>query len=234
MNRLRKLLLKKEEGTVGLYLIVMVLFLLIIFIAGYEICFQRTVHLKKKVDNGIILSVLSANVIDLYQYASTGDIAYATSYQTGTNSNLYVDQNGQPYTGYNDVISGNKKAGSVALDRFLESFGENLSFIDYTHALSLNDNTIIPVSSNDTLVKSARIDEFILYNKVGGKIYKSRKENGGDFSVTELTGNSDPSISKVTNIQNSCIYVKMTFEFHVLGDICVTFPFDEIVSISAT
>ena len=106
-------------------------------------------------------------------------------------------------------------------------------FIDFTHELRLDDNTVLPVSSNDTMVKSARIDEFILYNKVGGKFYKSRKDNVGDFTVTELTGNSDPSIEKVTNIQNSCIYVKMTFEFHVLGDVCVTIPFDEIVSISA-
>ena len=234
MDKLRKVLLKKEKGNVGFFIIVMILFIIIAFIAVYELSFQKTVHLKAKVDNGIILSALSANVIDLYQFASTGDIAYASSYQTGKDPNLYVDSNGHPYTGYSDVINANKKAGSIALERFLKSLDDNLSFIEYTHALSLHDHTKLPVNSTDTLVKSAKIDEFILYNKIGGKIYKSAKDGSGNFVVTQLPGNSDPSVAKVNNIENSCIYVKMTFEFYVMGQTYASIQFNELVSISTT
>jgi hypothetical protein len=233
-DKLRKLMLKKEKGNVGFFLIVMILFILIAFIGVYEISFQRTVHLKNKVDNGVILSALSANIMDLYQFASTGDIAYATSYQTGKDPNLYVDSNGQPYTGYSDAITANKNAGSIALERFLQALDDNLSFIEYTHTLSLNDHTKLPVNSSDKLVKSATIDEFILYNKIGNKIYKSAKDGSGNFTVTQLSGNSDPSVEKVDNIENSCIYVKMTFEFYVMGQMCASIQFDELVSISAT
>lgn len=94
----------------------MILFIVIIFIAVYELSFQRTVHLKTKVDNGAILSALSANVVDLYQYASTGDVAYASSTQTG--SNLYIDASGHPFTGYSNINEANKSAGRMALMRF--------------------------------------------------------------------------------------------------------------------
>ena len=232
MKKIRRLLLKKEQGSVGYFFIVMILFIVLAFIAVYEISFQKTVHLKNKVDNGIILSTLSANVVDLYQYASSGDIAYATSYQTA--ANLYVGPDGLNYTGYSDPINANKDAGKIALERFVQSLDDNLSFINFSHSLSVSDHYVLPVSSDDKLVKSARIDEFILYNKVGDKIYKSEKNSSGDFNVTELAGTSDPAVEKANNIENSCIYVKMTFEFYVMGDMTVSVPFDELVSITTT
>lgn len=232
MKKIRRLLLKKEQGSVGYFFIVMILFIVLAFIAVYEISFQKTVHLKNKVDNGIILSTLSANVVDLYQYASSGDIAYASSYQTA--ANLYIDPDGLNYTGYSDPINANKDAGKIALERFVQSLDDNLSFINFSHSLSVSDHYVLPVSSDDKLVKSARIDEFILYNKVGDKIYKSEKNSSGDFNVTELAGTSDPAVEKANNIENSCIYVKMTFEFYVMGDMTVSVPFDELVSITTT
>lgn len=232
MDRIKKLLLKKEKGNVGFYIVVMILFIIIAFIAVYELSFQRTIHLKTKVDNGIILSALSANVIDLYQYASTGDVAYASSTQTG--NNLYVDASGHPFSGYTNVYEANKSAGRMALSRFLDSMNDNLGFIDYTHKLTLNDHTNLPVSSNDEFIKNAKIEQFIVYNKIGGKTYKSEKDLSGNFNVTELTGNSDPAVSKANNIQNSCIYVKMTCTFYVMGSQTVDVTFDELVSISAT
>ena len=57
MDRIKKLLLKKEKGNVGFYIVVMILFIIIAFIAVYELSFQRTIHLKTKVDNGIMLSI---------------------------------------------------------------------------------------------------------------------------------------------------------------------------------
>ena len=232
MDKIKKLLLKKEKGNVGFYIVIMILFIVIIFIAVYELSFQRTVHLKTKVDNGAILSALSANVVDLYQYASTGDVAYASSTQTG--SNLYIGSSGHPFTGYSNINEANKSAGRMALMRFLDSLNDNLGFIDFTRTLTLNDHANLPISPTDEFVKSAKIDQFILYNKVGGKIYKSAKDAGGKFNVTELTGNSDPSVSKADNIQNSCIYVKMTCKFYVMGSQTVDVTFDELVSISAT
>lgn len=232
MEKIRKLLLKKEKGNVGIFLIIMILFLLLVFLAVYELSFQKTVHLKQKVDNGVILSTLSANVIDLYQYASTGDIVYASSTQTG--SNLYVDASGHPFTGYTNIYEANKNAGRMALMRFLDSLDENLSFINFSHDLSLNDHTNLPVNPADGLIKSAKINKFVVYNKLGGKIYKSEKNSTGNFDVSMLTGNSDPAVSKANNIQNSCIYVEMTCSMYVIGNQTVDFTFDELVSISST
>lgn len=232
MEKMRKLLLKKEKGNAGIFLIIMILFLLLVFLAVYELSFQKTVHLKQKVDNGVILSALSANVIDLYQYASTGDVVYASSTQTG--SNLYIDASGHPFMGYTNVNEANKNAGRMALMRFLDSCNENLGFINFSHDLSLNDHTNLPVNPNNGLIKSVKINKFIVYNKLGGKIYKSAKNASGNFEVSILTGNSDPAINKASNIQNSCIYVEMTCTMYVIGDKTVDFTFDELVSISST
>lgn len=234
MNKIKTLLLKKEKGSVGYFFLVMILCIILAFIAVYEISFQKTVHLKNKVDNGIILSALSANVIDLYQLATFKDTAYATSYQTASNSSLYFDNNGVSYTGYANVINANKKAGKIALERFIEALNDNLSFINFSHSLSVSDHNILPVSPNDKLVKSAKIDEFILYNKIGNKFYKSAKNSSGNFTVTELTGNSDPAVDKASNLESSSLYVKMTFNFYVIGDMQASVSFDEIVKITKT
>lgn len=220
-RKIKKILLKKEKGNVSYFLIIMIVIFLVSGIALYELSFQKTMHLKNKVDNGIILSALSANVIDIYQYATYSDVAYATSYTLGGNNDGYIDVN-----------KGNKDAGRIALERFLDSLNYNLNFIDFSHELSINDNTNLPIDSNDTLVKSARIDEFILYNVIGGKIYKTEKDSNGDFTVTELQGNSDPDIEKAANIQHSSIYIKMTCKFYVIGEMTIEIPFEELIDIT--
>lgn len=232
-EKIKNLLLKKEDGSAGIYFVTMILFMLFMVITMYELTFEKTVHLKSKVDNGIILSALSANVVDLFQYATTGDVAYATSRQTAKDPDIYIDPSGTPYSGYMDVLSGNVNSGKIAMERFIRSLNDNLSFIDYSRELTLNDNTTLPIGDDD-YVKSARIDSFILYNVVNGKIYKTERTTGTDFSVTELTGHSDPEVEKANNIETSCLYVKMTFTFYLVGGYEVTVPFDELVGISTT
>lgn len=191
------------------------------FMTIYQLTERKTFHLKNNIDNGIILSLLSINLIDNYEYATYNEMVYSTS--TGDKSSIDFRIN-------TDLA--NRTSAQIAYKRFLKSLYYNVSVANFLDTIQ-DVNSIgvaLPIKSNN-IIKSVKLEKFVVYNIVNSNIYKIEKINN-DFNITKLNSNSDYDIPYVSNIKNSSVYVKMTFEIYTYGNFTVQIPFEELVGVN--
>lgn len=212
---IKKIFLKKNSGNITYVATILATVFLIAFFTVYQLTERKTIHLKNNIDNGIILSLLSTNLLDDYQFATHSDIVYSCD----ENIDFRLESD-----------NANKKAANIAYQRFMKSLIVNVKVAGFSDSIKTDYNNNLSISEDNTVVKNVKLDKFIVYNVVDSEIYKTEKQNN-DFVVTKLSSSRDTeNIDK--EIKNSCIYVKMNFDLYTYGNYTVNIPFEEIVDMT--
>lgn len=222
-KRMQSAVISKQDGNIGYISLFAVVVLVILAITISQLTVRKLIYLKSNIDNAVILSALSSNVADVYQLYGSNyeDVSYATV--------EYTDANMLQGTGYSEVDSSNQKAAELALERFMHSLDTNLSCVDFSSDLTHFRLNQFPVADTSPLVKAVYMEDFTIYNIVRGVMYKVQKQDTGDFTVKILESFSDPDNEMVTDIDTSCLYVKLKVTAYSIAGTTIDFEIEELV-----
>lgn len=172
---IRKMILKKDDGSLDFHIIALVFLILIISLTLMKIEERKVYYLKSNLDNAVVLSTMSANVADIYEFA-TFNIVYLDA----------TDSSGK--------ISAYGKNTEVEMSNGIKIAYQN-AYNRFKKALKVNMNR----------VTNYKVDEFKIYNVSSSKICSfdgaTYKYEGVKGSVKSPTGdviNCSGIYSKVT------------------------------------
>lgn len=200
MDRLKK----KNAGYGGYYIIAMVFFILVTALTIVKIEERKVYMIKCQLDNAVILSTMSANVADLYQYATYHTVALDSM----ENKNGFYGKNSAV-----EIEAGTKNAYKKALNR-------------YKLALQINAHLDNSLQSKSKLYSNFKTEKFIIYNVFGNKIYSY---DGSTFKNAGTKGIIKAPTGDI--IAGSGIYVKATVSINALGQ-AFTSEINEFVDIT--
>lgn len=203
-TKIKKKLHKKRKGTFGCMILSLFLIMAIVSITFYKIEERRYYYAKKTIDNAVILSLQSSNLVDIYEFATRDVVLYDACSQIGE---FYRSD-------YKNCLESEIKDGTIvayqrAKSRFLHAYliNGNMQSSDSVHFKKNND-------LDCKFYKSAILSKFVMYNVYDEKIYKY----DGAGTVTYI-GDVSNNISVDTGdvITNSGIYVEMNFVLNLMG-----------------
>ena len=177
----------KKSGNVSYELVTLIFFILILSITLLKLEERKIQFVKYSYENAATLSVMAANVLDRYEFATQNEMLYQTNAAITYGNNL-ADI---------DVAPATKAAWIIAQNRFKTAL-----------------NTNFPANIKN--VKSYTIDEFAIYNVVR-KYNKVYWFNGTTSmaEVKGIPGTVTTSSGDI--VANSGIYVSMTVVFKSMG-----------------
>lgn len=207
MLRLNEFLKTKRKGSMGCMLIGMLFILCFITITVYKMEERKAYYIKKTNDNAVILSLMAANVVDLYEYASTSEILYDA---------CYTDAEGRFSSFYGNCSSaqfeyGTKEAYTKAKNRFVTAFLTNGDM------KLLNGSTESFVHNNDPskeIYNEIVLKEFKIYNVYKGHLYSY---NGTTFTDEGTLAEGDKKTETGYPIVCSGLYVEIDYKISILG-----------------
>ncbi len=193
--KLKKMLRRKKEGAVEGIVICLVLIVCLIMITLYSIQLRIAQNEKYETDEAVTIAASSAQLVDLYQYASTGENV------------LDCTGNGNSGGKYSQPYEATKEACRITFDRFQEHL-----------AMSLNLSEDLTPSEN-TYIKKVEVHEFTIYNVMNAGVYTCTF-NGSDFTETQY----DPDFhttkmikGKERAIIQTSVYVDIEFTVEIFG-----------------
>lgn len=190
-----KCLCKKKSGVMNYFLVVLVFFLFLINITMIKFEQRKIIFAKYRLENSVILSALSANVADIYQYAT-----YKNLFLDATTEINGVKECGYGLGNYSEFQTGTIKAYSIAKERFKSSLQTNMK-------VDANFNSEVDYYSKITL------DNFTIYNVKENEVYSYDGTNfyhlGAVGTVNTRTGD---------NIRCSGVYVRMKVKISALKE----------------
>lgn len=165
MDLLKKVLTKKDKGGIqyGIFAILFMVLFIVLVVAN--LYYRKVESIKVSADNAIVLSVLSADLIDSEAYADYDYLVLASnsSYGTVTNNKAMFD-------------TASQSAYLKTYNIFSDSLKENLNL----------DDNLVPVKNND--VKQLRINKYVLYNVVNDVVYEVAKPSDNDLPIITALG----------------------------------------------
>lgn len=203
-NVLKTQFKKKRKGAYGCMILSVLFILAIVSITFYKIEERRSYFAKKTMDNAVILSLQSANLVDIYEFATREQILYDACKKEG---GLYSSE-------YGNCSDSNLETGTIvayerAKNRFLDTFlfNGNMQTSDSVHFIKNND-------LDCKFYKSVTLSRFVMYNVYDGYVYEY--DGAGSVScIGEVSNNITVGTGDV--ITNSGIYIEMDFVLTLMG-----------------
>lgn len=190
MVKFKKKLLKKEDGYSGYYIIALVFFILMTALTLVKVEERKVKLVKNQLDNAVILSAMSANVADLYQYATFKTLAL---------DSMQGKKGAYGKNSTTEIETGTKAAYKKAYDR-------------YKSALKVNAHLNSNLESTNKLYSNFKTEKFIIYNVFSDKVYSY---DGINFTNIGSKGVVKAPTGDVINA--SGIYVKASVDINALG-----------------
>lgn len=199
----------KGDGHMHVTALVGVLMLMIAAFSIYQTAYRKVTYTKYRMDNGIILSALAADVVDLYALGTYDEIAFETE-----TAGMYK----------RDDAAAMENACKDALDkaymRFVQAVTTNLP-------VSCQGGVFVPDAGSG--IESVTLNRFVIYNVYGEDVYVcerngtiEKKEGEKGTLVCDGTGDT---------VTNSAVYVSMEFKVYALGKYYYI-PINEFVDIT--
>lgn len=186
-------LCKKKDGVMNYFLVILVFFLLLISISMIKFEEKKVILAKYRLENAVILSTLSANVADIYEYAT-----FKNLFLDATTEFNGVKEYGYGLNSYSEFQTGTIKAYDIAKKRFKSAIQTNMKV----------DNNL---QSTVDYYSEITLDDFVIYNVRENEVYSYDGTNfyhlGTVGAVKTKTGDS---------IKCSGIYVRMTVKISAL------------------
>lgn len=203
---LKKMLSKKKKGTLGCMIIGLLAALSIVTITSYKVQERQIYYIKKSMTNATILSLMAANVVDLYEYATNDAIIYDACDKVG---DTYTSKYGACSSA--EFNTGMKNAYTRAQNRFTKSFKVNA---EVTNDAGGNVSFTSKKDPTKTYYKEIKVKKMIMYNVFNGNVYKY--EGTGDaVLVGPKTNNYKAPTDDI--ISNSGLYVELYVKLAFLG-----------------
>lgn len=198
-EKLKEYLRQKGNGSVDIILLLSLLIVTLSAITIMGLTERMAKYAKYNVEDAVIVSAMSANVIDLYK-AATDEIV-VLSCSDGPDDDYYTMYN-------EDVYEATREACRMAYERFTYVLASSLQ---------LERNPFVDESA---YVKQIQINEFSIYNVIDNDIYRASDVNG-NISAAELFQDKRGSmtVNGGDSVNYSGIFVDITAQIEILGNI---------------